>query len=284
VTRDNLALIQRAAVEKCDASDGVRDGIIDVPQQCGFSLNQVKACADDVTAADCLTKAQRHAIEAIYAPAVGGGKEIYPGQPIGAEGDDEGWRLWITGVNDDLLAGTNGEASSLQLVFGPELFKYFMFGNPSWDYTTYNLADWARDTASMTPILNADNPDLSGLKKRRGKLIVWHGWADPALNPISTINYYRRVLKQDARANDYTRLYLLPGVLHCNGGPGPDRIDWLQPMVDWVEHGTAPQRVISAKLGPDHKPVRTRPLCPYPEHAVYSGTGSTDDEKSFVCR
>lgn len=284
VTRDNLALIERTALEACDLSDGVRDSVIDVPQQCRFSLARVKACANDVAAADCLTTTQRRAIEAIYAPAVGAGKEIYPGQPVGAEGEDEGWRLWITGVDDGLLAGTNGEASSLQLAFGPELFKYFMFGDPAWDYTTYNFAGWARDTAAMAPILNADSPDLSAFKKRRAKLIVWHGWADPALNPISTINYYKRVLKHDTAANDYTRLYLLPGVVHCNGGPGPDRIDWLQPMVDWVEHGKAPQRVISAKLGPDGKPVRTRPLCPYPQHAVYKGTGSTDEEGNFVCK
>jgi hypothetical protein len=284
VSRDNLALIQRTALEKCDASDGVRDGIIDVPQQCRFSLNQVKACANDAAAADCLTRTQRHAIETVYAPAVGGAKEIYPGQPVGAEGDDEGWRLWITGVDDGLLAETGGEASSLQLAFGPELFKYFMIGDPSWDYTTYNLAGWAKDSAAMAPILNADNPDLSGLKKRHGKLIVWHGWADPALNAISTIKYYQHVLKQDASASAYTRLYLLPGVVHCNGGPGPDRVDWLKPIVDWVEHDKAPQRVISTKLGPDQKPLRTRPLCPYPQHAVYKGTGSTDDEGSFVCR
>jgi Tannase and feruloyl esterase len=185
------------------------------------------------------------------------------------------------GVHDGLLADTNGQASSLQLAFGPEVFKYFVFGNPAWDYTTYDLANWARDTKAIASVLNADNPDLSGLESRRGRLIIWHGWADPALNAISTIKYYRRVEQRDPSARDNTRLYLLPGVVHCSGGPGSDRVDWLGALVDWVEHGKAPQRLISAKLGADHQPVRTRPACPHPQRAVYKGSGSTDDERNF---
>jgi Tannase and feruloyl esterase len=131
VTRGNLALIERAALEACDASDGVRDGVIDSPPRCRFSLALVKACANDRAAPDCLTQAQRHAIEVVYAPAVAPDREIYPGQPVGAEADEDGWPLWITGVDEGLLAGTNGQASSLQLAFGPELFKYFMLGNPA---------------------------------------------------------------------------------------------------------------------------------------------------------
>jgi hypothetical protein len=284
VTPDNLALIERAALDACDASDGVRDHVIGSPEQCRFSVAAVKGCANDVAAADCLTNKQRRAIEAIYSPAVAAGKEIYPGQPVGAEGDTDGWRPWITGVNEGLLEGTNGQASSLQLAFGPELFKYFIFGAPMWDYTTYDLANWARDTAALAPIVNADNPDLSGLKARHGKLILWHGWADPALNAMSTINYYRRVEERDSRAGGYTRLYLLPGVAHCDGGPGPDRVDWLGAIVDWVEHGKAPQRLISAKLGADRRPVRARPVCPHPQRAVYKGSGSTDEEQNFVCK
>jgi feruloyl esterase len=284
VTRDNLALIERATLDACDVSDGVRDSVIDSPQGCRFSLATVKACPNDVAAADCLTKAQRRAIEAIYSPAVASGNEIYPGQLVGAESDKDGWRPWITGVDEGLLAGTNGQASSLQLAFGPELFKYFMFGNPAWDYTTYDLATWAQDTASVAPLLNADNPDLSGLQKRGGRLIIWHGWADPGPNAVSTINYYRRVEQRDSSARQYTRLYLLPGVTHCDGGPGPDRVDWLKAIVDWVEHRKAPHRLVSTKLGTDRQPVRTRPVCPYPQRAVYKGTGSTDEEQNFTCQ
>jgi hypothetical protein len=131
VTRDNMALIDRAALETCDAGDGVRDGVIDTPTACRFSLASVKACVADVAAADCLTRAQRRAIEVIYGPASDKTHEIYPGQPVGAENDDEGWRPWITGVDEGLLKGTNGQVSSLQLAFGPAVFKYLQIPQQS---------------------------------------------------------------------------------------------------------------------------------------------------------
>ena len=283
VTRDNLALIERAALDACDAADGVRDTVIDSPGTCRFSLATVKACPGDTAASDCLTTAQRRAIEAIYGPATAGMHEFYPGQPVGAENAEGGWAEWITGVDEGLLAGTNGQASSLQLAFGPEFFKYMVFANPNWDYTSYDLANWARDTKAVAPVLNADNSDLSALKARGGKLIIWHGWADPALNAISTINYYKRVEQHDRSAREFTRLYLLPGVAHCNGGPGPAKVDWLAAMVDWVENGKAPQRLTSAKMA-NGQAIRTRPVCPYPQRAVYKGSGSTDEEQNFVCQ
>ena len=284
VTADNLALIGRAALEACDASDGVRDGVIGAPDTCRFSLASVKACPNETAAPDCLTSTERRAIAAIYAPATAGTLQIYPGQPVGGENDEGGWREWITGVDQGLLAGTNGQASSLQLAFAPELFKYMVFANPDWDYTTYDLANWARDTKPIAPILNADNPDLSALKARGGKLIIWHGWADPALNALSTVNYYARVQQRDRTSGTFTRLYLLPGVEHCNGGSGPARVDWLTAITEWVEKGKTPERLVSSKMGPNGQAVRTRPICPYPQRAVYKGSGSTDEEQNFVCR
>ena len=283
VSADNRTLIGRAALDACDASDGVRDQVIDAPNTCRFSLASVKSCPNDTAAPDCLTAAQRRAIAAIYGPATAGSREIYPGWPVGGENDEYGWRLWITGVDQGLLAGTNGQASSLQMAFAPELFKYMVFGNPNWDYTTYDLANWARDTKAIAPILNADNPDLSGFKARGGKLIIWHGWADPALNAVSTLNYYTRVQAHDPASSTFTRLYLLPGVEHCNGGSGPDRVEWLTAIAEWVEQGKAPARLMSSKMA-DGKTVRTRPVCPYPQRAVYNGTGSTDDEHNFICK
>jgi hypothetical protein len=284
VSQDNMALIDRAALEACDAGDGVRDGVIDTPTACRFSLASVKACVGDVAAADCLTRAQRRAIKAIYAPASDKTHEIYPGQPVGAENDNDGWRPWITGVDEGLLKGTNGQASSLQLAFGPEVFKYFVFGDPAWDYTTYDLSGWARDTAAVAPFLNADNPDLAAFRNRRGKLIIWHGWADPALNAVSTIDYYRRVQQKDPAAPGYSRLFLLPGVVHCGDGPGPDRVDWIGALTDWVERDKPPSRLVSAKLDADKRPTRTRPVCAYPQRAIYKGSGSTDEAQNFVCK
>jgi feruloyl esterase len=136
----------------------------------------------------------------------------------------------------------------------------------------------------LATIVNADNPDLAAFKARGGKLILAHGWADPAINPLATIAYYERIKTPDARLRDYVRLFMMPGVLHCLGGPGPDIVDWFAPIASWVEHGQAPERVVAQKLGADGGVVNARPLCPYPLRAVYDGKGSTTDAASYACK
>jgi feruloyl esterase len=284
ISPSDLTLVAGAALEACDGTDGVKDGVIDQPGACRFSLDRVKACPGDVAAADCLTTTSRKAVARIYAPITGPSGEIYPGQPVGGEADAGGWQTWITGVDPRLSAGTGGKVPSLLFGFGTEFFKYFVYGNPSWDYTTFDVARWQPDTAPIARVLNADNDDLSGLKARKGKLILWHGWADPALNAQSTINYYERVKRRDPAAGDYMRLFLMPGVLHCGGGAGPDSADWMAAITAWVEKGAAPERILATKHGSNGAVVRTRPLCVYPQNAVYSGSGSTDDAANFVCK
>ena len=159
-----------------------------------------------------------------------------------------------------------------------------MFARRDWDYRTYDLTNWQRDTRAVAEILNADNPDLSGFKARGGKLILAHGWADPALNALTTIDYYERVRKLDRTADDYVRLFMMPGVLHCRNGNGPDNVDWFTAIADWVEHGRAPARVLARKLGADRQIVNERPLCAYPQRAIHDGKGSTTDAASFACR
>jgi feruloyl esterase len=140
---------------------------------------------------------------------------------------------------------------------------------------------WRKDTRQAATFLDADNPDLSSFRSHGGKLLLWHGWADPALNPLATIRYYESVVGRDATAANDVRLFLLPGVLHCQGGPGPDQFDRISAMVDWVENGRAPSQLIATTRG---TPPRTRPLCMYPQVAVYKGSGSTDDAANFSCR
>jgi feruloyl esterase len=132
--------------------------------------------------------------------------------------------------------------------------------------------------------MNADNPDLSAFRARHGKLLLWHGWVDPALNPLATIRYYEDVMQRDPRASDDVRLFMLPGVLHCGGGPGPDRFDKIDPIVEWVEHGTAPAAIVVTREAAADQRARSRPLCAYPARATYSGSGSTDDAKNYTCK
>jgi feruloyl esterase len=284
VTVDNLKLLESAVLQACDALDGLQDGLITDPRQCRFRVADIKVCAGDLPQPDCLTRGQRAAIERVYAPTSDREGEIYAGQPFGGEAQRGGWQTWITGINEQVFSATDRQAPSLQWAFGTEFFKYFVFGDPSWNYSGYDLSRWRRDTRLAATFLNADNPDLSQFKSRRGKLILWHGWSDPALNPLETIRYYQQVQQHDEDITSFLHLYLMPGVLHCAGGAGPDRVDWMTIISEWVERGNAPERVIATKIASDGKPVLTRPLCPFPQRAAYSGSGSADEAVSFVCK
>ena len=267
-TPDVLESVESRIVETCDKQDGVGDGVIDDPRQCQVDLNTLP-----------LTAAQKNALKVIYAATANQDGEIYPAQPVGGEGQTAGWPQWITGVKPP----PPGQAPSLRFAFGTGIFKYLVFNDPDWDYSKYNLANWKKDTALAASFLNATNPDLSAFNARGGKLIVWHGWADPALTPLASIRYHEQVYARDPKAASYFRTFLMPGVLHCAGGAGPDVADWTAAIVDWVENNKAPDRVVATKSA-NGAVVRSRPLCPYPQKAVYGGSGSTDDERNFACR
>jgi pimeloyl-ACP methyl ester carboxylesterase len=284
VTPDNLRLLETSILDACDALDGVKDNVLGDPRDCRFDVAAIAACPSDTPGASCLTRAQRAAIQTVYAPAVARGETIYPGQPFGGEGQTGGWQTWITGVNQRLFADSGGRQPSAQFGFAIEGFKHIVFERPDWDYTKYDLANWRADTQRFASIVNADNPDLSAFKARGGKLILAHGWADPALNPISTINYYERVKARDASVDTFARLFMMPGVLHCGGGAGPDIVDWFNAIAGWVERGVAPERLLARKVAQDGSVTNARPLCAYPKRAVYSGTGPTTAAESYTCR
>jgi hypothetical protein len=267
---ETLKTIGARILDACDALDGVRDGVMEDPRKCHVDLSSLP-----------VNDSQRAALKKIYAPTAGRGGEIYPGQPFGGEAEPAGWQAWITGVNPQLALLNQ---PSLRFGFGTQFFKYLVFNDPDWDYTKYDFSTFARDTELAASYLNATNPDLAPFKAKGHKLILWHGWADAALSAFGTIKYYDAVRARDANADEFVRMFMLPGVLHCNGGQGPDTVDWNSVIADWVEHGRVPDRVIARKVGADGAVIRTRPLCPYPKHAAYSGAGSTDEEKSFVCR
>src|SRR5712692_6800286 len=136
---------------------------------------------------------------------------------------------------------------SNRFAFGTEMFKYIFLSDPSWDYSRYELSNYKKDTALASTFLNATNPDLDAFKGKGHKLILWHGWSDPALTALGSVRYYEQVQARDGNLRDYFRMFLMPGVLHCGGGPGPDTADWAAAIADWVERGQAPDRVIARK-------------------------------------
>ncbi|HEV3140150.1 MAG TPA: tannase/feruloyl esterase family alpha/beta hydrolase, partial [Vicinamibacterales bacterium] len=278
-TAASLKSVEAQILAKCDALDGVKDGLMDDPRK----------CVVDIGALTDLTPLQKEALKRIYAAtggrgggAPGGNNDgtIYPAQPVGGEGDPTGWPLWITGGGPL----TTPQGPSLRYGFGTQFFKYFVFNDPSWDYSKYDVANTRKDAAMAATFMNATDVKLEGLKAKQHKLILWHGWSDPALTALASVQYYEQAEAADPKIRESFRMFMLPGVLHCGGGPGPDSADWTSAIVDWVEKGKAPNRIVAKKLNADGSVARSRPLCPYPQHAVYSGSGSIDDEKNFTCR
>lgn len=267
-----LRSIEAQILAKCDALDGVNDGLLEDP----------RACRLEVSSLTGLTDQQRAALKTIYGETRNKDGIIYPAQPVGGESEAaNGWDAWITGANPALLAAQN--APNARFAFGTEIFKSFVFNDPAWDYSRYEFSTFAKDTALAATFLNATDTDLSRFRDNGSKLILWHGWSDAALTALATIRYYDQVQQRDPRAADYLRLFMLPGVLHCGGGPGPDNVDWTTAIDEWVERGTAPERLVARKVV-NGAVSRARPLCAYPRHAVYKGSGSLDEADNFVCR
>ena len=261
-------VIHRAALAMCDARDGVTDGLIESPAACKFDPGALACSSGD--APTCLTSAQVEAVRTIYAPAVNPRtrQEIYPALQPGSE------LAWGG------LAGPQPPGEAV------DLFKYLVFNNEQWDFRTlaFDTAVALTDKAERG-VLNATDANLKPFIDRGGKLLLYHGWNDQLVSPVSTINYYNRVLETTGRARtaDSVRLFMMPGMTHCAGGEGPNAFDKVAVLEQWVEHGQAPARIVASHSA-DGKIDRTRPLCPYPQVASYNGSGSINDAASFVCR
>ena len=286
ISSKKLPAIEAAALAACDSNDGVKDGVIEDPSHCHFDPS-VLQCREAETDR-CLTAPQLSALKILYA-----GSAKFPGYAPGGEAEPGGWAAWITGAAPE---------QSLMYAFGTQFFKNMVFDNAAWDYHTYNID---RDTRAaddkLAPILNATNPDLSRFKARGGKLIVYHGWSDAAIPASNALDYYRSVsAKMGAKQTaQFFRLFMVPGMQHCGGGPGPNDFGQSGPargdadhnigaaLERWVDQGTPPEKIIATKRKDDRNPkgelVRTRPLCAYPLMARYKGQGSTDDAANFDC-
>jgi feruloyl esterase len=284
IPASKLAMIGKAVNTACDAIDGIADGVLDDPRKCTFDPEQLvcKAGQDPVS---CLTPKQAKAVKDIWTgPRNSRGEQIYPGYMPGAE-NAGGWATYMTG---------SGPLTGNHWVQAENVLKYLVFENPSWEFRTF---DYDRDLpfaeAKLGEMFDAFDPDLTRFRARGGKLLLYHGWSDPSISPLNTIDYFERVVgflrrgsspeEAERQARQFVRLFMVPGMLHCSGGPGPSSFDMLGALEDWIEHDRAPERVIASHSS-GGTIDRTRPLCVYPNVAVYTGQGSTDDAGNFVCR
>lgn len=287
-----IPTISAAVLAACDALDGVRDGILNDPRRCHFDPATIN-CKTGEDTDKCLTAPQAAALKKIYAGLRDvHGREMFPGFLPGAEDGQGGWAPWITGPEP---------MKSLIAIFGIGYFSNMVYEKPDWDFKTFTVESGLKLANEKTAnALNATNADLKPFEARGGKLILYHGWDDPAISAINSIHYYEAVIAKmgQREADSFVRLYMVPGMQHCDSGPGTDsfgqvgklNVDDPQHSVDaaleqWVEKGAAPSAIIASKFASDDKQhaTTTRPLCAYPRAAKYKGSGDTNDAGNFVC-
>jgi feruloyl esterase len=182
------------------------------------------------------------------------------------------------------FANTTGAPRPLGMA--DDTFKYTVMGDPNWDFRTLDIGeDIARAHKTDNGIVSATSTNLKPYVGRGSKLIIYHGWADQNVAPLSSVNYYNELIDLMGKkmVEDSVRLYMAPGMGHCGGGEGPSVFDTLPALEQWREHGVAPKEIVASQMA-DGKVIRTRPLCPYPQEAQYKGTGSTDAAENFACR
>jgi hypothetical protein len=285
-----LPAIQRAALEACDGLDGVRDNVIGDPSKCHFDPQILLCRAEDTS--DCLTRPQVDSVKALYAGMKDEqGTVFFPGFTMG---DETGWKEWIFGEDP---------AGSLLSRFVQNYFRYMVTGDPKANVLASSvhqllLESRAREAAD----LDATNPDLSQFAQRGGKLILYHGWNDPAISPHNTVAYFESVGRKMGKdkTESFVRLYMVPGMEHCAGGPGASafgqlgletargsKFGILDSLENWVEKGSPDENVSATKYQAGAngamKEVLTRPLCAYPKTPRYTGSGDANDAANFAC-
>jgi len=291
LTPEKIELLDRATLAACDRADGLVDGLVSDPRACTFNVDALACTGGEGT--NCLTAGQITTVKKIYAGAkTADGKTYAYGFPVGHEGGTSGWRAWIAGTvppvaqADGSLAYEGTRLPSGYGLMEPN-FRFLALDadDPAFSWKVLNLDRDLPRLQTMTQILSPLDPDLRPFKKSGGKLILYHGWSDPGISAAGTVAYYDQMVKAVGGPDDadsFARLYMVPGMHHCSGGPGPNAFDMLPVLEAWVERGVAPARVVASRIV-DGETERTRPLCPYPQVARYSGQGSIDEAANFSC-
>lgn len=278
--REKLEFIQRAVIQQCDEIDGLEDDLIDNPLNCLFDPS-VLLCPESGEE-ECLTRHEVEALNKLYSgPRREDGTQIFPGTPVGGE-TLENWDLWY-------LSEDKGQPQ-----LGLEVFRWMIHRDADWNWSMFDIeTDYPLAMERMASVVDATNPDLSEFIDGGGKLLMYHGWNDTAIPATATIKYYENVKAEiGSKMDDSVRLYMVPGMAHCSGGQGPNIFDMLDELDRWVETGVSPMEIVASEYD---KPtffavpegaelVRTRPLCPWPQSATYTGSGSTNEAQNFNCK
>ncbi len=268
-------------MNQCDAQDGLKDNLLTDPRKCNFdpAVLQCKGAKTD----SCLTKDQVATVKKIYEGPVNPttGKAFWYGMEPGGESPPGLIHGWGFEVEGDTL-------SDIPMHY----FKDMVFQDDNWDWTKFDFDKDVKETEARTgEILNATNPDISAFESHGGKLILYHGWDDPAIFPKGTVQYYTDMVATNqgdadpmTKTQSYARLFMVPGMGHCRGGPeATDKFDMQSAIEAWVEKGQAPEKIVADHKDMDGNVTMSRPLCPYPQAAKYDGSGDPTKAESFSC-
>jgi feruloyl esterase len=288
ISAEKLAVVAARVMAQCDAIDGLTDGLIDDPRNCNFNVaKDVPACPAGTNGAACLTSAEANAIQKIYDGPQRRGRPFFPGFMPSSEalvagpGGGAPASGWM-----NLIVPARADAKPADFNLAENTMRYLVFTPPQPDYD-FRTFDFDRDTKLLEAwgkLANAKDTNLRAFRARGGKLIMTYGWADAILQPLMGVDYYEKAVAANGRnGTDFLRLFMAPGMAHCAGGVGPDQNDAVTAIIDWVEHGIAPDRIVAKKIV-NGTVTRSRPWCPYPQVARYKGAGSTDDADNFECR
>jgi feruloyl esterase len=260
--------LHRAAIAACDARDGVADGVIENPGACTFDPKAIQCSATDD--ASCLTPAQVESARAMYAGAAHPvtRASVLPGL---ARGSELAWNV------------IGGPAP---IGFAVEGFKYVIAQDPAWDGSRFDpRVDHDRAQAiDPDDVLGSTDVNMRAFFARGGKLLLYHGWSDAQVTPYNTIDFFQKVVASQGGAGVGTsiQLYMVPGMNHCQGGPGTDTFDKMAAIESWIKTGSAPAR-IDASHATSGVIDRTRPLCPFGQVARWNGSGNTNEAANFAC-
>ena len=286
-----LAAVSAAVLKACRGRDGglATDNYLTAPEECGFQPKDIVCKASD--APDCLTQPEADALTAMYQGARNPrtGEAIYYAWPKGSENSGQvvktlpGWSLYWADPKD---ASKPARAS---------FWKVWAFNDPEWDWRSFDFDTGMKAVDDkLAATINAMNPDLSAFRAHGGKMIQYHGLADPVVPPRDSIDYFESVQRFQSKSDtapadvtaDYYRLFLVPGMEHCRGGAGANVLETQIALEQWVEHGKAPAQIAATKFVNNKREDGvefTRPLCPYPQEARYIGSGDTKDSANFTC-
>jgi Tannase and feruloyl esterase len=275
LTADKLPILHAAAVKAC----GRLNGLVMDPMTCTFDPASAQCPVNAPSTASCLTSAQVDVARKLYeGPRDAQGELMYPGWQV--PGSELNWVPWVVPAP--------GSPFTIDPSIALNTIRYLAYPgiNPRLGLSAipFTAAGFHQIMAATGATFDATDPDLTAFRDAGGKLILWHGLADPAISPIGTIAYYQAVEDQmggAAATRKFARLFLLPGMSHCTGGQGPDSFDALTAIINWAEQGTAPASLLTTRTPTAADPVQSLPAYPYPLMATYNGTGSVDLAASY---